>query len=196
MDKNKTALLVIDVQRDFCEGGSLPVNGGAECASRIAQYIATDLILGEGAKYGTIVFTKDWHTEGSDNGGHMSNDPDYVDTWPFHCVANTEGAEFAPALQPLVDTIEDPFIFRKGMNKPAYSGFQGMMEDLELEEFLKGRGVTDVHVVGLAADYCVKATAQDAIKAGFDTRVLGPLTEGINATPAQVVEEIATLNEG
>ena len=190
MAENKTALIVVDVQNDFVEGGSLPVTGGAQCASRIAQYIETDLDLGEGRKYAEIVFTKDWHTPGSDNGGHMSETPDYVDTWPFHCVQGTPGAEFAPALTAAVNRLGDVLVFQKGMDAPAYSGFEGKAEDLGLAEYLRSRSISEVHVVGLAADYCVKATAMDAVKEGFQTVVIAELTEGINATPQAVAAEV------
>lgn len=182
MTENKIALLVIDVQNDFVEGGSLPVAGGETIANKIAAYIENNRDL-----YTRIVFTTDWHVPGQDNGGHMTENPDYVDTWPFHCVQGTEGAEIHESL---IETSLDHLIFRKGMGEPAYSGFQGRAEDLELDEWLKSNGITEIHVVGLAADYCVRATALDGIANGYLTKVLPWLSAGINTDPYSVADEI------
>jgi len=163
------ALLVVDVQNDFCEGGSLAVAGGSEVAARV-----TRLLEGETAgDYVTIVATRDHHV---DPGRHFSAEPDYVDTWPQHCVAGTRGAEFHPALR------SDRFdaVFDKGERAAAYSGFEGVDDrGTGLAEWLTTHGVTEVDIVGIATDHCVKATALDAVGLGWHTRVLLGLTAGV-----------------
>jgi nicotinamidase/pyrazinamidase len=168
------ALIVVDVQNDFCEGGSLPVTGGAQVAHDIAVLLhaRADRLPGS-ASYDHVVATKDHHI---DPGAHFGDPPDYVDSWPAHCVVGSEGEAFHPNLDP------EPFdaIFRKGEHRAAYSGFEGATDAGEgLEAWLRAREVTDVDVCGLATDHCVRATALDARRAGFRTRVLTALSAGV-----------------
>ena len=160
------ALIITDVQNDFCEGGSLAVVGGHAVARKISEYLAAN-------HYDHVVATKDFHV---DPGAHFSDQPDYVHSWPPHCVAGTPGADFAPGL----DTSAIEAVFTKGSYTAAYSGFEGTDEaGTALSDWLRRRGVDEVDVVGIATDYCVRATASDAASAGFDTRVLVDLTVGV-----------------
>ncbi|GCD90935.1 isochorismatase family protein [Nocardioides sp. LS1] len=170
----KRALIVVDVQNDFCEGGSLPVPGGAQVAHDIAEVLHHWVIQDPKAPdYAHVVATKDHHV---DPGGHWSRDPDYAESWPVHCKVGTDGEAFHPNLDP------QPFdaIFLKGEREAAYSGFEGRTPDgISLAEWLRARGVTDVDVCGLATDYCVRLTALDAAREGFATRALSRLCAGI-----------------
>jgi nicotinamidase/pyrazinamidase len=158
------ALIVVDVQNDFCEGGALAVRGGAAVAGSI-NTITDD--------YSTVVATRDYHI---DPGDHFSDDPDYVDSWPPHCRARTDGVGFHPTL----DTEPFAAVFDKGAYSAAYSGFEGSDADgTSLAEWLADHGVTEVDVVGIATDHCVRATAVDAVKAGLRTRVLLPYTAAV-----------------
>jgi nicotinamidase/pyrazinamidase len=174
------ALIVVDVQNDFCEGGSLAVAGGAEVARRIAELIGAD------HPYDQVVATRDHHV---DPGDHFAEQPDFVDSWPAHCVAHTEGAEHHPSLA------RAPFaaIFDKGEYAAAYSGFEGTSADGDtLADWLRARGVEEVDVCGIATDYCVKATALDAARNGFATTVLLDLTAAVApANTDAVVAELA-----
>jgi nicotinamidase/pyrazinamidase len=166
------ALLIIDVQNDFCEGGSLAVAGGASVAEAITEHISA-----HAGDYSAIAGTRDWHI---DPGEHFSAHPDYATTWPVHCVAGTPGAASHPGL----DTEPVEAWFTKGEYAAAYSGFDGATGGDDgagtgLAEWLRQRGVTDVDVVGIATDHCVRATALDAVAAGFGTRVLLALTAGV-----------------
>ncbi len=166
------ALLVVDVQNDFCEGGSLAVAGGSDVASAIATLVRD-------GGYRHVAATQDWHV---DPGEHFSDDPDFVDTWPRHCTADTHGADLHAALpRELLDAA-----FRKGAHAAAYSGFEGTADQPDgrrtgLAEWLRERGAQSVDVVGIATDHCVRATALDAQAAGFRTRVLLDLTAGVAA---------------
>ena len=160
------ALIVVDVQNDFCEGGSLAVAGGTAVAVRIAGLLAAD------HGYDHVVATRDHHI---DPGPHFSAQPDYVDSWPVHCVAGTPGAEFHPAL---AATGFDA-VFDKGEYAAAYSGFEGLAAGVTLADWLVDRAVTAVDVCGIATDYCVRATALDAVRDGFATRVLLDLTAAV-----------------
>ena len=164
------ALIITDVQNDFCEGGSLAVAGGAAVARAVSEYLA------DGAQdYAHVVATKDFHI---DPGTHFSDHPDYAASWPPHCVAGTPGSDFYPDL----DTSAVEAVFRKGQHAAAYSGFEGVDDDgTPLGDWLRGHGVDEVDVVGVATDYCVHATAADAARAGFATRVLLDLTAAIGA---------------
>ncbi|MEA5456126.1 isochorismatase family protein [Sinomonas sp. JGH33] len=175
----KRALIIVDVQNDFCEGGSLAVDGGAAVAARLSQHVAD-----HAREYGAVVTTQDWHI---DPGEHFSDTPDFVDSWPPHCVAGTRGAAFHPNL----DVSSVDAMFRKGQYAAAYSGFEGHLAqagDAEgtsddspgLDEWLSRHGITDVDVAGLATDYCVRATALDAARAGYRTTVLKDLCAGIS----------------
>ncbi|WP_371481315.1 isochorismatase family protein [Kitasatospora sp. NBC_00315] len=178
------ALIVVDVQNDFCEGGSLAVAGGAEVAAAI-----TDLIAESSAGYRHIVATRDHHI---DPGAHFSDDPDYVTSWPVHCVAGTEGVGFHPNFAPSVTSGAIEAVFDKGAYSAAYSGFEGFDENNRgATEWLRARQVTEVDVVGIATDHCVRATALDAARAGFVTRVLLDLTAGVAPqTTAAALEEL------
>jgi nicotinamidase/pyrazinamidase len=168
------ALIVVDVQNDFCEGGSLAVPGGAEVAYRIGELLhhwsAKDP---QAPGYARAVATRDHHI---DPGGHFADDPDFVDSWPPHCVVGTDGEAFHPNLDP------QPFdaVFYKGEHAAAYSGFEGHTADGErLADWLRRHGVTDVDVCGIATDYCVRATTLDAVGEGFGVRVLTELVAGV-----------------
>jgi nicotinamidase/pyrazinamidase len=163
------ALVVVDVQNDFCEGGSLAVAGGAEVAAAISEHVRT-----AAGEYAHVVATRDHHI---DPGHHFAEQPDFLDTWPAHCVVGTDGVELHGALD------REPLeaIFDKGEYAAAYSGFEGKAHDdgRALADWLQGKGVTDVDVCGIATDYCVRATALDAKHAGFSTTVLTRLTAGV-----------------
>lgn len=170
----KRALIVVDVQNDFCEGGSLPVTGGAQVAHDIAEILHHWTIKDPKAPdYDHVVATKDHHV---DPGDHWSRDPDYVDSWPVHCRVGTDGEAFHPNLDP------QPFdaIFLKGEMAAAYSGFEGRtVRGVSLAEWLARHDVTDVDVCGIATDHCVRATALDAVAHGFRTRLLTDLCAGV-----------------
>lgn len=196
------ALIIVDVQNDFCEGGSLAVKGGADVAGAISEYV--DAYHGQ---FDHIVATQDWHIE---PGAHFSEAPDFIDSWPPHCVAGTPGAELHPDL----DTEYIQAYFRKGQFTAAYSGFEGILapedevptgerkpgalplpDDAEeltaasfadedavgLDDWLQSHDVEDVVIVGIATDYCVMATALDAVQAGYSVTVVRNLTAGIAA---------------
>jgi nicotinamidase/pyrazinamidase len=160
------ALVVVDVQSDFCEGGSLAVAGGAAIAAGISTLLAT-------ADYPLVVATRDAHR---DPGDHFSTTPDYVDHWPAHCVVGTAGAEFHPSL----DTATIDAIFDKGAYQAAYSGFEGSdTGGTSLAGWLREHDVDAIDLVGIATDHCVRATALDGVTNGFDTSVLLELTAGV-----------------
>ena len=167
------ARFIIDVQNDFTEGGALGVEGGAEVAARITDYLAEH---GEG--YDLVVASRDWHNPDDDNGGHFATDaePDFVTTWPKHCMADTPGAEYHPAL----DVSRVHAHIRKGQGVPAYSIFEGTDDaGSTIGDLLSRHGITDVDVVGLATDYCVRASALDALEHGQHVRVLYDLIAGV-----------------
>ena len=150
-------MIVVDVQVDFCEGGSLAVPGGAEVAAAISDYLRAHR-----DEYELVVATRDWHV---DPGPHFGSPPDYRDTWPVHCVAGTPGASFHPDF----DLGAVDAVVSKGERAAAYSGFEGQTDDgRPLAEVLAGAGVTEVDVSGLATDYCVRATALERGAAGFE----------------------------
>ncbi|GAA3489237.1 MULTISPECIES: isochorismatase family protein [Streptomyces] len=172
------ALIVVDVQNDFCEGGSLAVAGGADVAAAI-----TDLVGESQAGYRYVVATRDHHI---DPGAHFSPTPDYVDSWPVHCVAGTEGVGFHPNFAPAVASGSIAAVFDKGAYSAAYSGFEGTDENgAGLADWLRSHDVTEVDVVGIATDHCVRATALDAAREGFTARVLLDLTAGVSATTTE-----------
>lgn len=161
------ALIIVDVQNDFCEGGSLAVTGGAKVAAAISAALREDP-----DRWDHVVATKDYHI---DPGEHFHEEPDFRKRWPVHCKAGTPGAEFHPEL----DTDRIEAVFTKGEYEAAYSGFEGQSGAIKLAAWLRMHDVTDVDIVGLATDYCVRATALDAVKEGFRTRVLLDLTAGV-----------------
>ncbi|MDO4918562.1 isochorismatase family protein [Kocuria sp.] len=181
----RTALLIVDVQNDFCEGGSLAVTGGAAVAAGISEYLED-----HHGDYAAVAATQDWHV---DPGEHFSDTPDWATSWPVHCVADTPGAETHPDF----DTEHVTAYFRKGAYDAAYSGFEGLSapdvdvpmgdpdEDADedrvsLDDWLREQEVEAVDVVGLALDHCVLATARDAVDAGYETRLLLPLTAAVS----------------
>ncbi|MCM2392239.1 isochorismatase family protein [Streptomyces albipurpureus] len=168
------ALIVVDVQNDFCEGGSLAVTGGAEVAAAITDLIGQTVPAG----YRHVVATRDHHI---DPGDHFSETPDYVNSWPRHCVAGTEGVGFHPNFAPAVASGAVDAVFDKGAYEAAYSGFEGADENgMTLAQWLRDHEVTEVDVVGIATDHCVKATALDAAREGFTTQVLLDLTAAVS----------------
>lgn len=195
------ALIIVDVQNDFCEGGSLAVDGGAAVALALGDFIDT-----RAGHYDHIVATQDWHI---DPGSHFSETPDFIDSWPVHCVADTSGSQFHPDL----DTENIDAVFRKGQFEAAYSGFEGLLapEDhvptgerrleaavpviadyaVALDDWLREHDVDEVEIAGLATDYCVRATALDAVGAGYTTKVLLDLTRSVHPERrAEVLEEL------
>lgn len=165
----RTALIVVDVQNDFCEGGSLPVAGGAGVAAAISTYLAGD-------RYHHVVATRDHHV---DPGPHFSDEPDFVTSWPPHCQVGTPGASFHPDLD--VGPIQA--VFSKGAHSDGYSGFDGAEPGgRQLAGWLRAHGVDTVAVAGIATDHCVRATALDAAREGLATTVLLDLTAGVSAS--------------
>jgi nicotinamidase/pyrazinamidase len=175
------ALIIVDVQNDFCEGGSLAVTGGAGVAAAISAALAEP-----DGRWGHVVATRDHHV---DPGAHFAEHPDYVDTWPPHCVAGTPGADLHPDL----DTDRVEAVFDKGEHAAAYSGFEGRSAGIGLAAWLRMRDVTEVDVVGIATDHCVQATALDAAREGFRTRVLLDLTAGV--APATTRDAVERMRE-
>ncbi|MEN3611604.1 isochorismatase family protein [Plantactinospora sp. ZYX-F-223] len=176
------ALIIVDVQNDFCEGGSLAVAGGGAVAAGISRLLAA-----VPDRWEHVVATKDYHV---DPGGHFADRPDYATSWPRHCVAGTEGAQFHPDLA--TERVEA--VFRKGEWAAAYSGFEGTTEGAEgLADWLRQRSVDTVEVVGIATDHCVRATALDAAREGFATTVLLDLTAGVD--PGTTDAALAMLRE-
>ena len=182
----KRALIVTDVQNDFCEGGSLPVQGGARVAADIGALLGSWADRRPGAPaYDHVVATKDHHI---DPGAHWARTPDYVDSWPVHCRVGTDGEAFHPNLDPR------PFdaIFRKGEHAAAYSGFEGRDPDgVALGDWLRAHAVSSVDVCGIATDHCVRATVLDAVAAGFETRLLLELCAGV--APDSTAAAIAAM---
>jgi nicotinamidase/pyrazinamidase len=174
------ALVIVDVQNDFCEGGSLAVEGGGATAGAISRFLAA-----EGGSYAHVVASRDYHV---DPGAHFSDQPDFSTSWPPHCVVGTAGAEFHPDF----DTSRVETVFSKGAHAAAYSAFEGTEAGgAPLGTWLRERGVDALDVAGIATDYCVRATALDAARQGFATRVLLGLTEGVDpVTTAEALDEM------
>jgi len=162
------ALIIADVQNDFCEGGSLAVVGGADVAAAISELLAA-----EPGRWEHVVATKDHHIN---PGRHFGDPPDFIDTWPRHCVAGTPGADFHPNLA--TDRIEA--VFNKGEYAAAYSGFEGHADSEGcLVDWLREHGVDSVELVGLTTDHCIVTTGLDAAREGFTTTVLLDLTAAV-----------------
>ena len=177
------ALLVVDVQSDFTEGGALPCAGGAATAWKI-----TEFLNGNKEMYSLVVASRDWHEPTGDNGGHFSPEPDFVDTWPPHCVAGSDGAEYHPEL----DVSQIDVHVRKGQGRPAYSAFEGVTDEgRSLTDELRNAQIDAVDIVGIATDHCVHATAQDAIELGFSVTVKANMCVGVN--PGRSVESLSDL---
>jgi nicotinamidase/pyrazinamidase len=168
------ALLVIDVQNDFCEGGALAVEGGAQVARKISSYLET-------ANYDLVVASRDWHDADSTNSGHFAeagSEPNYTTTWPVHCVADTEGANYHPNLS----TAKIDVDIYKGQGQNGYSIFEGVTKQGQsFAALLASNSITEVDVVGIATDHCVLASATDSKKHGLTVRVISSLTAGVSA---------------
>ncbi|WP_326685690.1 MULTISPECIES: isochorismatase family protein [unclassified Streptomyces] len=170
----RRALIIVDVQKDFCEGGSVPVKGGADRAGAIAE-----MVRSADGQYAFVVATRDHHI---DPGAHFSENPDFQDSFPVHCVVGGEGGEFHPGFAPAVDSGHVDEVFFKGAHSASKSGFEGSAQDgTTLSAWLKARDIADLDVVGIATDHCVKATALDGARAGFTVRVLLDYTAGVAA---------------
>ncbi len=181
------ALLVVDVQNDFVEGGSLGVDGGHDVAARITAHLAA-----HGDDYAAVVASRDWHHGHDDNGGHFAapdEEPNFTTTWPVHCVQDSEGSAYVDEL----DTGRITHHVRKGQGVPAYSAFEGVTDDgATLADVLRAAGVTDVDITGIATDYCVRATALDARREGFAVRLLDGLHAGVASESSEAaVREMA-----
>ena len=166
------ALCIVDVQNDFTEGGALGVAGGDAVAERISRYLGA-----HAGEYSLIVASRDWHDADGDNGGHFAaGEPDFIDTWPRHCVSGTEGAEYDPAL----DTSAVTHHVKKGQGRPAYSVFEGTTDAGQtVTELLDEHGVIDVDIAGIATDYCVRASGMDTVEHGRHVRVFTDLVAGV-----------------
>lgn len=167
------ALFIIDVQNDFTEGGALGVPGGAAVALGVSQYLARNPNT-----YDVVIASRDWHDADNDNGGHFATvgAPDFVTTWPVHCVGGTPGAEYHSAL----NTSRIDVHVKKGQGKPDYSIYQGTTDDGEtVPQLLDRLDVTDIDVVGIATDHCVRASALDAVSDKRRVRVLTDLTAAV-----------------
>ena len=181
------ALIIVDVQNDFCEGGSLAVEGGHAVAASITDLVGLDRA---GGGYSYVVASKDWHIDPGPHFAPPGANPDFVTSWPVHCAAGTQGAAFSPKLQVALDEV-----FLKGQYSNGYSSFEGVAgssEGVGLRDWLAERGVEAVDVVGIATDHCVRATALDAAAAGFATSVLVAHCAGVAPdTSATALEEMA-----
>lgn len=176
------ALFIVDVQNDFTERGALGVEGGDEVAERISRYLDA-----HADEYAVVVASRDWHHGDDDNGGHFSETPDFVDTWPVHCVGGTFGADY----DDVFDTTRVTHHLKKGQGKPAYSLFEGVSDDGETAaQILEAHGIRDIDLVGIATDYCVRASTLDAVAAGRRVRVLTDLIAGVHpdSSAAALVE--------
>lgn len=168
------ALFIVDVQNDFTERGALGVEGGDAVAERISRHLEV-----HADDYAVVVASRDWHHGDDDNGGHFSATPDFVDTWPVHCVGGTYGADY----DEVFDTARVTHHLKKGQGKPAYSLFEGVSDDGQTAAgILEDHGIRHIDLVGIATDYCVRASALDAIAAGRSVRVLTDLIAGVHPT--------------
>ena len=187
-DEMHKALIIVDVQNDFCEGGSLAVEGGHSVAASITDLVGLDRA---GGRYDYVVASKDWHIDPGEHYAAPGTNPDFVTSWPVHCAAGTQGAAFSPSLQVALDEV-----FLKGQYSSGYSSFEGVAgssEDVGLRDWLAERGVEAVDVVGIATDYCVRATALAAAEAGFDTAVLVAHCAGVAPdSTAAALEEMTS----
>ncbi|QXQ09077.1 isochorismatase family protein [Paeniglutamicibacter sp. Y32M11] len=185
------ALIIVDVQNDFCEGGALGITGGEAVATAIATVVRE-----RADSYSAVLATQDWHI---DPGPHFSPTPDFINSWPEHCLAAQPGAALHPAMDEVAGLIGQRF--RKGHFAAAYSGFEGRLAAADahaadesgplLGDWLREANVTAVDIVGLATDYCVRATALDAIAQGFDTTVISQLTAAVHEeNAASVLQEL------
>ena len=173
-------LLIVDVQNDFCEGGALGVDGGIAVAEGISQHLEK-----HADDYTVIIASRDWHDAGNDNGGHFAKEgeaPNFVDTWPVHCVAGTSGAEYHQSLA----TDQVTHHIKKGQGIPAYSMFEGVTDHGEtVAKILRDAGVQEVDVVGIATDHCVRASALDALGEGFVVTIKTELIAAVSEDAGQ-----------
>lgn len=183
------ALLIVDVQNDFCEGGSLACEGGAALASAISEHLTK-----HGDDYALVIASRDWHDAGNDNGGHFAatgTNPDFVNNWPVHCVSGSHGAEYH---QNLDSEAIDVHLY-KGMGEPSYSAFEGVTEAGKgILDVLRDNKITELDVVGIATDYCVKASAIDAVKSGLVVSVLQEMCVGVAAATSEAALETMASN--
>ena len=174
------ALFVIDVQNDFCEGGALACQGGAAVPASITNYLKASK-----SSYDAVIASRDWHTPNSENGGHfpqVGNKPDFLTTWPLHCIAGETGADYHPNLDSSLIDIH----IKKGQGQHGYSIFEGVTDSGEsIQAVIARLGITEVDVVGIATDYCVRASALDAKNSGLDVRVITSLTAGVSAVSTE-----------
>ena len=177
-------LLIVDVQNDFCEGGALGVDGGTAVAEGISEWLRD-----HSDDYAVILASRDWHNPDGDNQGHFAPagaEPDFVHTWPVHCVAGAPGSEYHPALE--LGTVTHHIT--KGQGKPAYSVFEGIGPDGQsAADILSDADVDSLDVVGIATDYCVRASVLDAKKTGFQVRVFTDLVAPVAASSAATTLE-------
>ena len=169
------ALLIVDVQNDFCEGGSLAVAGGSRVAAALSAYLRH-----HASDYNLVLASRDWHI---DPGSHFSATPDYCESWPPHCRAGTAGAAFHPNLDQAVDfqACLDAVV-SKGEWGAAYSAFEGRTgTGATLRELLDHDAIDSLDVAGIATDYCVRASALDACTLGLAVRLLVPFCAGVAA---------------
>ncbi len=174
------ALFVIDVQNDFCEGGALACQGGAQVATSITAYLQASK-----SAYQHVIASRDWHTPQSENGGHFpaqGDEPDFLNTWPLHCLAGEPGAEYHSNLDVSLIDIH----IKKGQGQHGYSIFEGTTDSGErIQDLIQRLGISEVDVVGIATDYCVRASALDAKNFGLEVRVITSLTAGVSASSTE-----------
>lgn len=183
------ALFVIDVQNDFCEGGALACQGGAIVAKKITDYLNQNP-----ERYDFVIASRDWHTKDDSNDGHFpeqGQEPDFVNNWPLHCIAETAGADYHENLDAELIDIH----IKKGQGKNGYSIFDGTTDEGENFQELLGRlQVSEVDVVGIATDYCVRASAIDANKLGLKVSVITSLTAGVaDQSVERAIDEMVDL---
>ena len=180
-------LLIVDVQNDFTEGGALGVEGGTQVARDVSSYL-----VDHHSDYAVVIASRDWHDADNDNGGHFAteSEPNFVDTWPVHCVAGTFGAEYHPEL----DLQHVGVHVKKGMGEPSYSMFEGVTDDGDtVAAVLDNYGVTEVDVVGIATDHCVRASALDALGVGQKVTVLTDMIAAVTPdTGKAALDELAS----
>ncbi|HEV2141680.1 MAG TPA: isochorismatase family protein [Candidatus Dormibacteraeota bacterium] len=175
---------MVDPQVDFVEGGSLAVQGGLTVAAMIARHVRHFKY-----EYQFVVASRDYHENAPD---HISDHPDFINTWPPHCMVGTPGAAFVPTIQNLVREKLIQAVVTKGRNAAAYSAFDGLdARGHYLLDVLKEQRVDHIDVCGIATDYCVRASALDARKNQFQVRVLVNLCAAVNeATGQQALDEM------
>ncbi len=177
----RRALIVVDVQPTFCEGGELPVQGGNAVALAIAEFATTNR-----NHYMLLVSTQDWHIDPGEHFATPPAQPDFVDSWPPHGLPGTANAELHPALA----TLALDHQVKKGQYSAGYSGFDGSTgDDIDLRTALAAAHITDVDVVGIAESHCVLHTALDAVANGLHTRVLTDLTVPVDAEQGRAARE-------